>query len=232
MALVCREHYLQFAEYAVWKIEESPEFYLSGLVLSHWETGYLNNIAHPQRKLTWLASRYVLKLLFNTDTFIELLFDEHGKPFVANADVQVSISHCDKYAAAMVGKQGAVGIDVETTDRDISRISRKFLSDSELKAAGEESKAKKLMIYWGAKEVIYKIYGKRKLEFRDDMYIKPFILSPRGDLYGMLMKQGYLAEYLLHYTCSDEYLLVVGVEKEVNLGTVTPHIPMVPEDTE
>ncbi len=215
MALVLREQYQQLAEYAVWKIEEEAEFYRAGLILNEWETNYLNNINHPRRQLTWLASRYLLKLLLNTTEFVELLFDEHGKPYVANEDIYVSISHCDTYAAAIVSKVCAVGIDIETTDRDISRISRKFMSGTELEQIRQPQAGQQLMVYWGAKEVIYKIYGKRKLEFREDMYIKPFLMAPRGDIYGVLMKNGLIEDYLLHYAFTDTFILVVGVEKEI-----------------
>ncbi len=214
MALVLRENYQQLAEYAVWKIEETPDFYRAGLILNDWEQNYLDNITHPRRKLTWLASRYLLKLLLNTNEFVELLFDEYGKPFVANDDIFVSISHCDTYAAAMVSRNCAVGIDIETTDRDITPISRKFLSQIELEQISGDKSLRQLMVYWGAKEVIYKIYGKRKLEFRDDMFIKPFQLAPRGDIYGVLMKNGRVEDYLLHYSFTEAFILVVGVEKE------------------
>jgi len=136
---------------------------------------------------------------------------------VANDSIQVSISHCDTYAAAMVSRAGGVGIDIELTTRDISAIRHKFLSPSELDQLRGDNAGQQLMVYWGAKEVIYKIYGKRKLEFRDDMYIKPFILAPRGDIYGVLMKNGVVADYLLHYTFTEAFILVVGVEKEMRL---------------
>lgn len=218
MSLVLREQHREIADYAVWKIEEEPEFYLSGLILSEWEQQYLNNITHPKRKLTWLASRYLLKLLLNTTEFVELLFDEHGKPYVNNENIFVSISHCDTFAAAMISRQCEVGIDIESTNRDIRIIQHKFLSPEELQSIGNERVKEKLMVYWGAKEVIYKMYGKRKLEFKDDIYIKPFALTQRGDIDGVLIKNGKVADYLLHYTFTESFILVVGVEREIKVN--------------
>jgi 4'-phosphopantetheinyl transferase len=217
MALVLKENLLNYAEYAVWKIEEEPEFYRAGLILSEWESNYLNNITHPKRQLTWLASRYLLKQLIDTDVFVELLFDEHGKPFVKNFDIFVSLSHSNEHAAAIVSKQYEVGIDVETPNRNIEIIKNKFLSEVEIKNIGDKQVQEQLLIYWSAKEVIYKIYGKRKLEFKDDMYVKPFLLKQRGDLDGMLMKNGYIADYHLHYILNNQFTLVVGAEKEVSI---------------
>jgi 4'-phosphopantetheinyl transferase len=217
MALVLRENLLNYAQYAVWKIEEEPEFYRAGLILSEWETAYLNNITHPKRQLTWLASRYLLKQLMDTDVFVELLFDEHGKPFVSNFDIFVSLSHSNGHAAAIISKDYEVGIDVEEPHRNIEIIKNKFLSAAELHNIGKNNLRENLLIYWSAKEVIYKIYGKRKLEFKDDMYIKPFLLKARGDIDGMLMKNGVVADYHLHYMLNSEFTLVVGAEKEVSI---------------
>ncbi len=217
MALVLKENLLNYARYAVWKIEEEPDFYRAGLILSEWETNYLNNITHPKRQLTWLASRYLLKQLMDTDVFVELLFDEHGKPFVSNFDLYVSLSHSNGYAAAIISENYEVGIDVEEPHRKIEIIKNKFLSPVELKNIGDKNVRQNLLIYWSAKEVIYKIYGKRKLEFKDDMYIKPFLLKERGDIDGMLMKNGVVADYHLHYMLNNEFTLVVGAEKEVSI---------------
>lgn len=217
MALVLKENLLNYAEYAVWKIEEEPEFYRAGLILSDWETNYLNNITHPKRKLTWLASRFLLKQLIDTDVFVELLFDEHGKPYVTNFDIFVSLSHSNEHAAAIVSKNYEVGIDVEEPHRKIEIIKNKFLSPVELNNIGETQVQQQLLIYWSAKEVMYKIYGKRKLEFKDDMYVKPFMLKERGDLNGILMKNGLVAEYHMHYLLNTDFTLVVGAEKDVSV---------------
>lgn len=215
MALILRESLLDYAEYAVWKIEEEPQFYRSKLILSDWETNYLAAISHPKRQLTWLASRYLLKYLMNTEDFVELLFDEHGKPFVSNFDLHVSLSHSFTYAAAIISKDYRVGIDIEEPNRKIDIIKHKFLSPVELNHIGNQEEMKKLLIYWSSKEVMYKIYGKRKLEFKDDMYVKPFLLKERGDIDGILMKGGTVAEYHMHYSLKQDFTLVVGVEKEV-----------------
>lgn len=217
MPLVLREKILNHAEYAIWKIEESPEFYLSHLILSDWEQNYLNNISHPRRKLTWLASRYLLKFLMDTNEFVELLFDVHGKPFISNFEIFLSLSHTNNYAAAIVSKKYEVGIDIEEQDGKIQSIKNKFLSPIELANIGEKDHLKKLLIYWSAKEVMYKIYGKRKLEFKEDMYVKPFVLYERGDIDGVLMKNKMIADYHMHYLIAPTYTLVVGIENEISI---------------
>lgn len=219
MPLLLREKILHHAEYAVWKIDEEPAFYLSNLILSDWEKNYLDNISHPKRKLTWLASRYLLKYLMATNEFVELLFDIHGKPFISNFEVYVSLSHTNNHSAAIISKKYEVGIDIEEQDGKIESIKNKFLSSIEITNIGDDDHLKKLLIYWSAKEVMYKIYGKRKLEFKEDMYVKPFMLEERGDIDGVLMKGGMIADYHMHYLIEENFTLVVGIENEVSVIT-------------
>ena len=69
---------------------------------------------------------------------------------------------------------------MEDAGRDISHLSRKFLSDAERRFLGEQPPNEELLLYWGAKEVIYKMYGRRKLDFRQDMFIRPFQVADKG----------------------------------------------------
>lgn len=215
MPVVLREQLADHAEYAIWKIEEDCDFFLSQLILSDWEQKYHDGIQHPARKLQWVASRYLLKYLMNTTEFVELLFDDHGKPFITNFDLKLSLSHSPGYAAAIISQEYEVGIDIEEQHRNMEELKNKFLSKEEIDKIGEEERMKKLLLYWSAKEVIYKIYGKRKLEFKDDMFIKPFILKSRGELDGVLLKHGQVVDYLMHYIVQEDFVMVAGVEKEV-----------------
>ncbi len=217
MPVVLKEQLADYAEYAVWKIEEDNDFFLSQLILSDWEQKYLDDIQHPARKLQWLASRYVLKYLMNTTQFVELLFDVHGKPFISNFDLKLSLSHSAGYAAAIISQEYEVGIDIEESHRNMEQLKNKFLSPTEINNIGEEERMRKLLLYWSAKEVIYKIYGKRKLEFKDDMFIKPFLLKSRGELDGVLLKHGQVVDYLMHYIVQENFVLVAGAEKEVSV---------------
>ncbi len=64
---------------------------------------------------------------------------------------------------------------------------------------------------------MYKIYGKRKLEFREDMFVKPFKIKTRGDIDGVLKKHGTITDYHMHYLIDETFTLVVGVENEMSI---------------
>lgn len=146
MSLILQENLLGVADYGVWKMEEDPAYYLSALILSDWEKSYLDSISHPKRKMSWLASRYLVKHLMKTDEFVELLIDVHGKPFVNNFPLQVSISHSNNYAAAIISKDYDVGIDIEEPHRNMEEIREKFLSDPELEVVGDQNRMQKLLV--------------------------------------------------------------------------------------
>ncbi|HPR29506.1 MAG TPA: 4'-phosphopantetheinyl transferase superfamily protein, partial [Chitinophagales bacterium] len=164
----------------VWRIEEPPEFFLKHLIFSNWERQFYNGLKHPERQMSWLSSRYLLKLLLDTREYVELLFDTNGKPFLGSGSHRISLSHTHKYAAAIISESEEVGVDVEDAGRDIGHLSRKFLSDAERRFLGEQPPNEELLLYWGAKEVIYKMYGRRKLDFRQDMFIRPFQVADKG----------------------------------------------------
>ncbi|MBC8047899.1 MAG: 4'-phosphopantetheinyl transferase superfamily protein [Fimbriimonadaceae bacterium] len=215
MALVLHEKLLTHSEFAVWRIEEDDSFYLKKLILSYSEREFINAIKHPAQKTRWLASRYLLKYLMQTDVFVELLADDQGKPFIRNFDLHISISHSNNYVAVFISNTHTVGIDVEESSRNIMALKNKFLSQTELQQLSESVLQKQLIVYWAAKEVIYKIYGKRKLEFKDDMYIKPFSLHGKGTIDGVLMKHGAVLSYNLNYYQNDDFTLVTGTDSGI-----------------
>lgn len=212
MALVLQKKPDADTEFALWKIEEPEDFYLQKLVLSNAEKHFLINIRNPAQKIRWLASRFLLKHLMNTTTFVELLADENGKPYITNFPLQVSISHSDLYVAVIISESCNVGIDVEETKRNISVLQHKFLSAAELQTLQPETIREQLLLYWAAKEVMYKMYALRKLEFKDDMFVHPFQLHAEGTLEGILTKNYLVYTYHLQYILHKEYVLVTGIE--------------------
>lgn len=216
MPLVLHETLENDTVFAVWKIKESDQFYFHKLIISAAEEKFLEGIRHPEQKTRWLASRYLLKYLLQTDEFVELLADENGKPYLNNFNRHISLSHSDKYAAVIISEKYIVGIDIEDTARDIGILKHKFLSSAELASLKEESLHTQLLIYWGAKEVMYKIYGKRKLEFREHMHVYPFEPGRRMKLQGSLRKNDFSASYKMHAIVESDYVLVTGAEDNPN----------------
>src|SRR5258706_16031544 len=162
MPLLFQRNVAEQTQLAIWKIEESAEWFRSQLMLDEKENALINSIHHPQRKLHWLSSRLLLRqVLGNPDVFIHLESDDRGKPVVHNFPVHLSISHSFELSALLMSEKFMVGIDIEKIDPKIERIKHKFLREEKLLAISEEQRLEQLYVYWCAKEAMYKWYGKR-----------------------------------------------------------------------
>lgn len=208
MPLVLQEKKPENCEFAVWKIEENDAFFLRGLVLNDAERVYISSIKNPGQKTRWLASRFLLKHLMRTTDFVELLADAHGKPYVNSHHIHVSISHSQAFAAVIISDKNIVGIDVEEPGRNIQLLKHKFLSTEEIDYLEPVNENKQLLILWAAKEVMYKMYAKRKLEFRENMLVRPFSLNTSGTLTGQLEKGEFAMQYKLYYILRKNFVLV------------------------
>ena len=173
MPLVHSEKIEENSTLLLWSLTESePELRKS--LGSAYNFKDLESISHPQKIREWLASRLLIKTLAEqTGRFYEGTHkDKHGKAFLVNNDSHISITHTADYVAAVINPLTPVGIDMEKMSEKLQRTSRKFLSESEQTHAGDDLSA--LCIYWCAKEAIYKLYGKKKISFKESIFIERF----------------------------------------------------------
>ena len=179
MPVVFNKHIDADTILAVWKIEESEELLLAGLQLKQHELDYLASLNNGKRLLHWLSTRLLLRTMLNTSEYIDCRMDEHGKPYLINSSVQISLSHSYDYAAVMIGEK-SVGVDIEQVKTKIHRIQQKFLSPRELALPYVLDNTQGLYACWCAKEAVYKWYGKKGLEFKKHIHIQPFELKDEG----------------------------------------------------
>ncbi|MEA5260596.1 4'-phosphopantetheinyl transferase superfamily protein [Arcicella aquatica] len=194
----------------LWKIEESPSFYLEYLEIKENDLIDISDVTHPAKQLEWLASRTCAKYtlsLFGI-TYEGIAKDSYKNPYLINNHAAyISLSHTNEYAAVIISLDEEVGIDIEKVSDKLSRVSHKFLRASELNHAGED--LLKLCIYWCAKESLYKWYGKKNLSLKDNIYIEPFEDKP-SKLTGEIFIEGKLkTEHELLVIYFDDYVLTV-----------------------
>ena len=156
----------------IWKIEESISKLQEGIVLSENSTTRLNSMKSQLHQRGFLSIRHLLKEVGYTDT--DLIYDEFGKPHLKNGKF-ISITHSFTFTAIIVSDKFHVGIDIEKQREKILKIAHKFTPFEEYKTiANVDALISKLTIVWGAKESLYKIYGKKKLLFLHHIYIEDF----------------------------------------------------------
>ncbi len=208
MPIVYQKNIDEHTNLAVWKIEETEEQLLSGLQLKQHELDIIASLSNGKRALHWLSTRLLLRTMLNTSEYIDCRMDDHGKPYLVNADTQISLSHSYDYAAVIISKDKKVGIDIELIKHKIKSIKHKFLSDLELaqKQIGDNTNG--LYVCWCAKEAIYKWNGRKGLEFKQHIHIKPFKLKDDGALQALVeLPEGTKALDVNYFKTKDGYML-------------------------
>lgn len=192
----------------VWKISESLEWLVSNINLDKKDSEIFNSFKTELRKKHWLTYRILLKELIDSKSDLKILYNESGKPHLKNSNNNISVSHSFEFVAAIVSRKVPAGIDVEKISPRIERIKNKFLSENELKNINENFRLEKLYIYWCAKEALYKLYGKRDLNFITNIKIAPFNFEQKGHINGELSGDSISNKYKLFYEQVNDYMLV------------------------
>jgi len=208
MPIVYNKNIEDHSALAIWKIEETEEELSAGLQLKQHELDLIASFNNGKRLLHWLSTRLLLRTMLNTKDYIDCQFDEDGKPYLVNSEYHISLSHSYDYAAVMISKDFACGVDIELIKHKIKSIKHKFLSDVELaqKQIGDNTEG--LYVAWCAKEAIYKWHGKKGLEFKQHIHIKPFKLKPEGCLNALVELPNGTRELAVNYfKTKDGYML-------------------------
>ncbi|MGK0326367.1 MAG: phosphopantetheinyl transferase, partial [Polaribacter sp.] len=156
----------------IWKIEESIDDLKNGISLTEKSTMRLDSMKSELHQKGFLSIRHLLKEVGLTDA--DLHYDKFGKPHL-DAGRYISISHSFSFTSIIFSYENSVGIDIEKQREKILKIAHKFTPIEEYKTiANVDALISKLTIVWGAKESLYKIYGKKKLRFLHHIYIEDF----------------------------------------------------------
>lgn len=211
MPLIFHNTFSNGVELGLWKIEESERWFIEQMDLFPDEEKMIGTIK-GHRKLEWLAGRWLLHWMSGRDIRGACLKDEFGKPYLEGSKKKISISHSRFMVAVMAGPK-EVGIDVQKIVTKISRLSHKFLNEIESASLEPNTSMVSMHIYWGAKESLYKAYGRRQIDFKTNIKISPFLFKAEGDdLTGEVSKDSFHQNYWLKYQIIDSYVLVYGME--------------------
>ena len=194
----------QHTRLAVWNIDEPEAYFLAFVPLQ-------NSITHPSKRLQHLAGRYLLQHLFPSFPYHLIKIADTRKPFLPDEQYHFSISHCARYAAAIVSTASRVGIDVEVITNRVAKIKHKFLHTSELRfvhSRPANQQEQLLTILWSAKEAIYKWYGLGEVDFSDMMAISPFRLQESGEMACVFKKKDFSRSLQLRYMVWNDIVLV------------------------
>jgi 4'-phosphopantetheinyl transferase len=197
----------------IWMINEGEEYFRELMPLRELEEEQMQKI-RGKRRVEWLAGRWMLHVLSGRKVRGECLKDDCGKPYLKDSTYHISISH-SRDLAAVIGSPLSVGIDIQAFVPKIERLAPKFVRQDEEDFLQPSTRLEQLHVIWGAKEVLYTAFGRRKLDFREHLILQPFHFSPPfGKLKGSIRKEDINMDFELVYELFEDYFLVYGQEAQ------------------
>jgi 4'-phosphopantetheinyl transferase len=131
------------------------------------ETERLMSFKHVKRKREFVATRILRHDLFG---FGHILYDENGAPYIDN-EGYISISHGKNLVGIALNTKFKIGFDIELPRSTILELKNKFLSDEESISFKTENILEMTKV-WSAKEVLYKLAGRRKILFKKELLLR------------------------------------------------------------
>ena len=197
-------------ELAIWKVTEPHSYFEKKLDIHSAEKEIISKLS-SRKRLEWLSSRYLLHIMSGRASRGEFVKDDHGKPHLQDSEYHVSISHSNHHIC-VIASPLLVGVDIQTYVSKIARIKHKFVTEKEEKYFGNDE-IKALHIIWGAKESLYKAYGKRGLDFKKHMFVSELNTSSEtANFEGAVIKDEYSKDFNLTYHAFNEFILVYAKE--------------------
>lgn len=156
----------------VWEIQESNDELLKKLPASIVEDSTFKKIKVAHLKTEFLVGRLITQQIA---TYLDINFegiekDIHGKPHLKNVAWEMSLSHSKSFVVVAVHPEKAIGIDIEVPNNKLRRIMPRLFSEAENIMVGED--IVKMSWFWSAKEALYKLYGKRGIDFKEHLFLK------------------------------------------------------------
>lgn len=198
-------------ELGLWKIEEPESWFRDQLMLSPLELRQLSTIK-GRKRVEWMSVRHLIHIMSGRERRGAFFKDEFGKPHLENSPWQISVSHTDNMAAAMAAP-GLLGVDIQHLVGKIGRLAPRFMRPEETQCLQAPFDLEHLHVFWGAKESLYKAYGRRRLDFLEDIRVTPFTFQPAGgETTGSVIKDGEQFDFRIRYEMMENYVLVYALQ--------------------
>lgn len=192
--------------WAVWKLEETLEELLSLLPNSGKYKQEVEKFSSVYRRLEWCAVRVLLYTMLGVEK--EIRYQENGKPYLADKSFSLSISHTKGYVAVILGGiNKEVGIDIEQYAERVRKVAHKFVRDDELPGTYEGTDTWGLLLHWSAKEAVYKCLNIDSVDFREHLYICPFVVCSEGVFEVVECRTTECCHFFVHYRLFTDFVL-------------------------
>ena len=201
-------------EVGVWKTAEPTAELQAKLRLSEDECKHLEKMSANRLK-EWVSARWLVHSLSGREERGKCLKDEYGKPYLEDSPYFISISHSlDR--TAVIAAPSQVGIDIQEIVPKMERISSKFVNENEWSFVPKfgQNRLEMLHIIWGAKEAMYKAWGKKKIDFKEHLNVEAFEWNQEKiNLKSSLKKSNIAMHFDVYAEKVDHFILVYVIEK-------------------
>lgn len=197
----------------VWEMEENLN-YEKFASLPFYDR--LMSLSENRRKET--ASVYSLLFAMTGNRNLVIGHEPSGKPYVEG--YKIGISHTKGFVSVILSTSCDVAVDIEYINTRVLRIADRFLREDEKPNAFQFSMEKKekgdkdvvpdvipTLLFWCAKETIYKLYSDERLTFQN---IKIMDAEQGGALCGNNLITG--ESVRIDYTFNNDYVLTYARE--------------------
>ncbi len=204
MPLALYRNITDHSSFAIWQITEDKDALLERLPENERKGGLAK---HDKGQSEYAASRLLTSILCQRHglDYRGIKKDDCDKPHLIGEMAHISISHSHPYAAAMIHMKESCGIDIERPQEKIHRIAHKFINSDEQSWVGEKSE--NLTLVWSAKETLYKIYGRKKLAFKEDMMVLPSHNKAGESLVGTVNSENSEKKYNLGIERIEDFII-------------------------
>lgn len=177
----------------VWKMEENLN-YEQFASLPFYDR--LMSLSESRRKET--ASVYSLLFVMTGNKNLVIGHESSGKPYVEG--YKIGISHTKGYVSVVLSTSCDVAVDIEYINTRVLRIADRFLREDEKPDIIPD--VIPTLLFWCAKETIYKLYSDERLTFQN---IKIMDVEQGGALCGNNLITG--ENVRIDYTYNNDYVL-------------------------
>lgn len=152
------------------------------------------------------------------------MYDDFGKPYLIDSDRHISVSHSAAWCAAMIGPRPC-GVDIQVYTDTVTRIASRFMTEADLQRADRApDRHRHLHLIWGAKECLYKAYGRRQLGFREHIFI-PVLDTVAGEGLGEIRFEGLHLRYEITFRMLPEAAWVACMLHPDDASLVADRLP-------
>ena len=118
---------------------------------------YVNSFKTESDRKRTVAGEMLIKVALCDDT-LSILRDEHGKPYIKDSKLYISISHSADFAVCAIDEK-PIGIDIEQIRNINLKTAEKFCNEKELMYINECDSISRFFEIWTVKESAYKMLG-------------------------------------------------------------------------